>query len=60
MDIKDAAKFSSFAQRVKMAYWNSSPQGSASKVPEIYLNEILLICWEDFKKFPRKEKHGNI
>lgn len=34
-----------------MEYWKS---GRASKVPEIYLDEILLIAWEDFKNFSTK------
>ncbi len=47
-DIRDSARFSNFAQRVKLAYWNKLPDGY--RVPEIYLDDILLLAWEDFKK----------
>ncbi len=42
--LNDATRFSNFAQRVKMKYWGKTP---VSKVPEIYLDEILLLAWED-------------
>ena len=47
--IRDAVRFSNFAQRIKMKYWKSLPDGK--RVPEVYLDDILLIVWEDFKKF---------
>lgn len=52
-DYMDSAKFSNFAQRCKMAYWGKHSASSASYVPESYLDEILLIAWNDFKKFPQ-------
>lgn len=47
-DIRDSAQFSNFAQRVKMAYWEKMADGK--RVPEIYLDDILLIAWKEFKK----------
>lgn len=46
--VRDSAQFSNFAQRVKMAYWEKMADGK--RVPEIYLDDILLIAWKEFKK----------
>ena len=45
-DIKDAAKFANFAQRVKMKYW-SDFNHSSKTVSEENLDNILLLAWED-------------
>ncbi len=47
--IKDSIRFSNFAQWVKMEYWKNHPIGYA--VPEIYLDDILLVAWEYHNKF---------
>lgn len=47
--IEDSVRFANFAQRVKMAYWDTMTDGKP--VPEIYLDDILLLAWEDFKRY---------
>lgn len=46
----DCARFASFAQRVKMAYWDTAHLKTKNLASESQIDDILLIAWDDFIK----------
>ena len=49
--VLDSARFASFCQRVKMAYWKKW-DGKRPSVSEADLDIILLHAWDDFTHNP--------
>jgi len=49
---RQSAKFANFAQRIKMAYWETLRPGQ-THVAEYLIDELLLVVFEEINKYKK-------